>query len=57
MMASEVYPEPESLIHLQAMIFTRQLTPVTSVSLSPRAPIVPATRVPCPKPSNGSLSP
>ena len=53
--ASEVRP-PHGPRNLNVARLTSQLTPTTPMPLSPTAPIVPATWVPCPSSSHGKLS-
>ncbi len=52
-MASEVFPFPSTFKNFPAIIFTFQFTPVTPAALLPAAPMMPATRVPCPLSSMG----
>jgi hypothetical protein len=55
MMLAEV-PFPLASWDLQGRMRTVQLIPVTPTPLLPTAPMMPATCVPCPKSSIGSLS-
>ena len=55
-MAALVEPLPSAPRNLSGMIETCQFTPATPVPFPPRAPIVPATWVPCPASSIGSAS-
>src|ERR671923_2114294 len=55
--ASAVVPDPFAPRNFSAIVRTVQLTPEIPIPLSPIAPIVPATCVPCPWSSAGLLSP
>src|SRR5258708_766036 len=56
-MQAEILPARSLSKHLQAMICTRQATPATPTPLLPTAPRIPATIVPWPLSSLGSVVP